>query len=160
MCFPFGLEILRLVYKNVLFKILNGFYVSYLIFLSSEKSSGAPYKSWKKISSKWSAKSIKRSWILHWFQKCAKVLSLAKGKKVFTEKLPFTDFLQKSVFFWEKIFRNFLRQEFYTFLKSAQNSASFDTLCAPNFNQIFSTLIRGTVLFFWEVKRSNEIETV
>jgi hypothetical protein len=42
MCFWFGLEILRLVYKKVCFKILNS-----IIFdlLSSEKSNPAPYKS-------------------------------------------------------------------------------------------------------------------
>ena len=32
--------------------------------------------------------------------------------------------------FSEKILGNFFTQEFYTVLKSVQNSASFDTLCA------------------------------
>jgi hypothetical protein len=38
-------------------------------------------------------------------------------------------------------------QEFYTFLKSAQNSASFDTLCAQFRRNFFSTFIRGNALF-------------
>jgi hypothetical protein len=59
----------------------------------------------------------------------------------------------------KKIFGNFLKQEFYTFLKSAQNSASFDTLCAQYQRNFFPTLIRdGAVLL--EVKSSNKIETV
>jgi hypothetical protein len=55
------------------------------------------------------------------------VLSLAKVKKLFTEKLIFLRFFAKSVFL-RKHFGNYLTQEFYTLLKSAQNSASFDTL--------------------------------
>jgi hypothetical protein len=46
-----------------------------------------------------------------------------KGKKI-CRKTEFFKFSKKS-FFREKIFGNFL-----TFLKSAQNFASFDTLCA------------------------------
>jgi hypothetical protein len=42
-------------------------------------------------------------------------------------------------------------QEFYTFLKSTQNSASFDTLCTQFRKKTFSTLIR-LVLFFWKLK--------
>jgi hypothetical protein len=43
---------------------------------------------------------------LHWFQKCAEVLSLAKGKKIFTEKLNFLGLgkFRTKLFFWEKIF--------------------------------------------------------
>jgi hypothetical protein len=37
-------------------------------------------------------------------------------------------------------------QEFYTLFKSAQNSASFDTL-APNLEEIFLTLIRVGAVF-------------
>jgi hypothetical protein len=50
-------------------------------------------------------------------------------------------------------------QEFYTFLKSAQNFASFDTLCTQFRRNFFSTLIRDNAVFL-EVKRSNKIETV
>ncbi len=80
MCFWFGLELLRLIYKKVFFELLN---VSILFDLSSfEKNSTDPYKSWKNISSKLGVQGIKRSGILRWFQKCAEVSSLAKGKKV------------------------------------------------------------------------------
>jgi hypothetical protein len=58
----------------------------------------------------------------------------------------------------KKIFRNFLAKEFYTFLKSAQNSASFDTLCAQFRRNFFSTLMRDGAVFL-EVKSSNKIET-
>jgi hypothetical protein len=63
-------------------------------------------------------------------KKCAEVLSLAIGKTFFTGKLNFLGLgkFSKNSFFGEKIFGNFLTQEFYTFLKSAQNSVSFDTL--------------------------------
>jgi hypothetical protein len=67
------------------------------------------------------------------------------------------EILQKS-FFWEKIFGNFLTQEFYTFLKSAQNSAFFDTLHGQFRRNFVSTLIRGGAVFL-EVKSSNKIET-
>jgi hypothetical protein len=63
--------------------------------------------------------------------------------------------LQKIVFL-KKSFGNFLMQEFYTFLKSAQNSASFDT----NFKEFFSfNSYKGWCCFF-KVKSSNKIETV
>jgi hypothetical protein len=73
---------------------------------------------------------------------------LAKGKTFFTEKLNFP----------RKNLGNFLTEEFYTFLKSAQNSASFDTLHAQFQRNFFSTLIRDGAVF-WEVKSSNKIET-
>jgi hypothetical protein len=62
----------------------------------------------------------------------------------------------KKAFFWEKIFGNFLTQEFYTFLKSAQNSASFATLCTQLW-KIFFISYKGTI--FLQAKRSNKIET-
>ncbi len=48
-------------------------------------------------------------------------------------------------------------QEFYTFLNSAQNSASFDTLHTQFRRIFFSTLIRDSAVFL-EVKSSNKIE--
>ena len=84
MCFWFGLEILRLVYKKCFLKYWT---VSILFDLFTfEKSSAAPYESWKKISSKLGVQSIKRSGILRWFQKCAEVSSLAKERKNFFQK--------------------------------------------------------------------------
>ncbi len=88
MCFWFGLEILRLVYKKVFFE---NWTVSILFdLLSFEKSTTAPYKSWKKNYFKIGrAGYLNRSGILRWFKKCAEVSSLANGKKFFTEKLNF-----------------------------------------------------------------------
>jgi hypothetical protein len=84
MCFWFGIEILRLVYKKVFLKYWT---VSILFDLSSlEKSSPNPHKMWKKISSKLGVQGIKRSGILHWFKKSAEVTSLAKGKTFFSRK--------------------------------------------------------------------------
>ncbi len=59
--------------------------------LSFEKSSAAPYKSWKKISSKLAVQGIKRSGILCWFQKCGEVSSLANGKKFVRKNVIFRD---------------------------------------------------------------------
>ncbi len=111
--------------------------------LSFEKSGTALYKSWKKISSKLGVQGIKRSGILRWFQKCAEVSSLAKGKTFFYRKTEFSGIRKfcKKLFFWEQIFGNFLTQEFYTFLKSAQNSASFDTVHSRFRRNFCSTLI-------------------
>ncbi len=44
-------------------------------------------------------------------------------------------------------------------MKSAQNSASFDTLCAQFGRNYLSTLIRDGAVFL-KVKSSNDIETV
>jgi hypothetical protein len=51
-----------------------------------------------------------------------------------------------------------LTQEFYTFLKSAQNSASLDTLHIQFRRNFFSTLLRDGAVFL-EVTSSNKIET-
>ncbi len=109
MCFWFGLEIIRLVYKKKC--CLKYWKVSILFYLLSfEKSSTAPYRGWKKNSSKLGVQGIKRSGILRWFKKCAEVLSLAKGKNFVTERLNFLGLgkFSKKLFFWEKIFGNFL----------------------------------------------------
>ncbi len=78
MCFWFGLEILRLVYKKVFFEYWT-VSISFDL-LSFEKSSAAPYKCWKKISLKLGVQGIKRNGILRWFQKCAEVSSLVSKK--------------------------------------------------------------------------------
>jgi hypothetical protein len=64
MCFWFGLEILRLVYKKVFFEIQYCTVSILFDLLYSEKSSDAPYKSFKKVSSKLGVQGIKRSGIL------------------------------------------------------------------------------------------------
>ncbi len=96
MCFWFGLEILRLVYKNRFLK----YWMASILFdlLSSEKSSTAPHKSWKKISSKLGIQGIKRSGILHWFQKCEEVLCSAKGKKIYRKTEFWRTFFAKNHF--------------------------------------------------------------
>ncbi len=82
-----------------------------------------------------------------------------REKKIYikTEFLRTWKILQKIVFLIKKIFGNFLTQGFYTFLKSAQNSASFDTLCSI-LKKFFSTLIRDGPVFL--SKSSNKKETV
>ncbi len=89
MCFWFGLEILRLVYKKCFLK----YWTVSIIFdlLSLEKSSAAPYENWKKISSKLAVHGVKRSGILRWSQKFGEVSSLAKGKKILQKNLIFRD---------------------------------------------------------------------
>jgi hypothetical protein len=65
----------------------------------------------------------------------------------------------KNRFSEKKIFGNFLTKEFYTFLKSAQNSASFDTLHAQFRRNFFQLLNLMDSAVFLEVKSSNKIET-
>jgi hypothetical protein len=69
MCFGFGLEILRLVYKKVFFEILNG-----LTFYPLKKVALPLIRVEKKISSKLGVQGIKRSRILPLFQKCVELL--------------------------------------------------------------------------------------
>ncbi len=83
MCFWFDLEILWLVYKKFFFKYRT---VSILFdLLTSKKSSTTPNKTWKKLV----CTGYQKRGILRWFQKCAEVLSLAKGETI----------LQKNLFF-------------------------------------------------------------
>jgi hypothetical protein len=75
-------------------------------------------------------------------------LKFGKSEKFFYRKTEFLGswkILQKIVFL-RKILGNFLTQEFYTFFKSAQNSASFDTPHAQ-----FQPM-NGAKLFFWKLK--------
>ncbi len=89
-CFWFGLEILRLVYKK---RFLKYWKVSiFFDILSSEK------RVERKISFKLGVQGIKRSGILRWFEKCAEVSSLAKGKNWKTEVLGTWKILQTIVF--------------------------------------------------------------
>ncbi len=127
MCFWFGFEILRLLYKKTFF--LN--IVWFLSFI------------WPLI--------------LRWFQKCAEVLNLAKGKIFCKETLIFQAikrFSEKksSGTSWRKRSTHFWNQ------RKIPNSVSFDTLCAQ-FWRNFSTLIREGAIFL-AVKRSNKMETV
>ncbi len=130
MWFWFCLEILRLVYKKALFKILNGFYLIWPF--NFQKNSTVPYKSWKKNFFKMGAKGIKRSGILRWFHKCVE-LSRKKVLKNFVRKIffPFCQTRDSCIFF-----------------KSAQNSPSFDTLYAQFWRNFFKTPLRGGTTFF------------
>ncbi len=159
MWFWFGLEILKLVYKKVFFKILIGFYLIWAF--NFQKNSTVPNKSWKKISSKLGVQGIKRSGILRWFQICVELLRNEVPKDFFSEKQFFAKFSKslKIQFFCKTFFPFCQTRDFCTFFKSAQNSASFDTLHAQFWRNFFSTLIRGSVTFSKD-KRSNKIETV
>ncbi len=53
----------------------------------------------------------------------------------------------KKHFSEKKNFRNLLTQEYYTFLKAAQNSASFDTLCAQFRRNFLSIRVLFDVFF-------------
>jgi hypothetical protein len=92
--------------------------------------------------------------------KMCRSLEFGKKEKNFCRKTKFLwtwNTLQKIVFI-KKILGNFFMQEFYTFLKSAQNFPSFNTQHAQFQRNFFSTLIRGGAVFL-EVKSSNKIET-
>ncbi len=103
------------------------------------------------------AKGIKRSGILRWFQKCVELLRQEVFKDFFSEKHFLAKF-SKSLKNHKK-FPFYQTRDFCTFLKSVQDSASFDNLYAQCWRNFFSTFIRGSATFF-EDKRSNKIETV
>ncbi len=130
--------ILRIVYKKNVSGNIEWF-LSYLTLYPPKKVAPPLIRVEKKISSKLGIQGIKRSGILRWFKKCAEVSCLAKRKII----------LHTTVLnFWEKILGNFLTQEFYTVLKSAQNSASFDTLCAQFWRNFFFNSCKGRCCFF------------
>jgi hypothetical protein len=81
-------------------------------------------------------------------------LSLAKGTIFFRK----TEFCQKIVFL-KKFLGELIDERVSHILKSAQNSASFYTLCGQFRRNFFSTLVRDGEVFL-EVKRSNKIETI
>ena len=118
--------------------------------LTSKKSSAAPYKSWKKISSKLGVQGIKRSGIFRWFQKCEELLCQDVPEDFFSGKQFFAKFSKslKIQLFVNNFFPFCQTWDFCTFLKSAQNSASFDTLCAQFRRNFFSTPIRDRCYFF------------
>jgi hypothetical protein len=113
-----------------IFEILNSFYLIWP-FIPWKKVGPPLTRVEKKMSSKWVYRVSKEAELCADFKNVQKSWVWQKEKKIFTEKLNFFGLGKfcKNLFFREKIFGNFLMQEFYTFLKSAQNSASFDTLC-------------------------------
>jgi hypothetical protein len=137
MWFWFGLEFLRLVYKK---RFLKYWMVSILLWpFCLEKDNTVPYQSCQKISSKLSAKGIKRSGILRWS------LASRSSQRLFKR-------------FFATI--SFSVQKFFPFVKletSAHfwNSASFDTLYGL-FWRNFSTHIRGGATFFGGLKVKND----
>ncbi len=126
--------------------------------LSCKKSSATPYKIRKKILSKLRVRVSKETEFCADFknvlksrvwqkrknllQKCGRLWKMTWLHNVdnIRQKDIKTEFLGKYSFFWEKIFGYFLTQEFYTFLKSAQNSASFDPR-TRNFERIFFLIL-------------------
>jgi hypothetical protein len=108
-----------------------------------------------------SAKGIKRSGILRRFQKCAEVLSLAKGEKNFTEDLIFQELrkFSKKEFFREKNLWELLDARDLHIFEISVKFCFFLYPLRPILKTFFSTLIRVGVIF-WRYKRSNKIETV
>ncbi len=113
MFFWFGLEILRLVYRKAFFEILNGFYLIWPFIL-------------RKFLPNWAYWVSKEARFYADFKNVQKSCVWQKGGKNLQKNWIFRDLenLSENRFFWEKIFGNFLTQEFYTFLKSGQNSAT------------------------------------
>ena len=140
MWFWFGLEILRLVYKKAFFKVLIGFYLIWTF--NFQKNSTVPYKSWNFFLSKLGVQGIKRSGSLRWFQKCVELLRQEVPKDFFSEKRFFAKFSKslKIQFFSYNFFPFCQTRDFCTFLKSAQNSASFDTLHCQFWRHFFQLL--------------------
>ncbi len=133
----FGLEILRLVYKKVFFKILNGFCLIWPF--NFQKNSTIHYTSWKIIFSKLGTKGIKRSRIVRWFQKCAELLCQEVPKDFFSEK--WFQFLVKKFFPFAKLETSayFWNQRIIPLLLIP---------CTPNFKEIFFNSYKGRHYFF------------
>jgi len=89
MCFWFGLEILRLVYKKGFFKILNSFYLTWA--LTSKKSSAAPYKSWKKCLQHLAYRVSKKAEFCADFKNVQKSWVWQKGKNSLQKNRIFRD---------------------------------------------------------------------
>ncbi len=122
MCFWFGLEIPRLFYKKAFLEMLNGFYLIWpFIRVGKKFLRNRAYRVSKEAEFCSDFKNVLKSRVWQ------------KGKKFLQKNWIFRDFLRKNL--WE-----LLAQEFYTFLKSAQNSASFDTLCAQFWRNFFQLL--------------------
>ncbi len=144
MCFWFGLEILRLVYKKAFFEILNSFYLIWPFIL--RKSSTNPYKSWKKISFKLGVQGYQKKWNFALISKMSWVWQKRKN-------------LQK----------NWLFRDLGSFKKKMSAKKSFETswhqssthfknqrkillLLIPfayNFEETFSNSYKGWCYFFW-----------
>ncbi len=127
-------------------------FLSYLTFYPPKKVSPPLIRVEKKFLRNWAYRVSKEAEFCGNLKYEQKPHVWQKRKKFFQKNWIFKDF------FWEKIFGNFLTQEFYTFLKLAKNSASFDTLFARFWRNFLKTLIRDGA--FFKVKSSNEIETV
>jgi hypothetical protein len=99
-----------------------------LTFYSSKKVALFLIRDVKKFLQNWACRVSKEAEFCADFKNVLKSRVWQKGKLFYrkTEFLGTWKILQKIVFLRKK-FGNFLTQEFYTFLKSAQNSASFDT---------------------------------
>ena len=139
MWFWFGLEILRRVYKKAFFEIMIGFYLIWAF--NFQKNSTILIRVEKKFL-QLGMQGIKRSEILCWFQKCVELLRLEVPKDFFSEKQFFAKFSKslKIQFFCKNFFLFCQTWDFCTFLKSAQNSASFDTLQAQFRRNFFKIL--------------------
>ncbi len=145
LCFWFGLDILRLVYKKVLFEILNGFYL--ILPLSFEKSSAAPYRGWKKAEFCADFKNVQKSRV---WQK----------RKNFLQKNWFFgtwNILQKIVFLRKNLWQLLGARVLHIFEISAK-FRFFWYPAHPISKKFFSTLIRDSAVFL-KVKSSNKIET-
>ncbi len=129
------------------FEILNGFHLIWPFILRKHKAS--PYKSWKKNFFKIWCAWYQKNWNFALISKLCRSLKFCKREKFFFKKTEFLGtwkVLQKIVFLRKNLL-NFLTQEFYAFLKSAQNS---DLLipCTPNFEEIFFNSYKGWCFFF------------
>jgi hypothetical protein len=138
MWFWFGLEILRPVYKKRFFKYWS---VSILFELLTFKKTTP---SLIRVVKNFFVQDIKKSRISRWFQKCVELLRQEVPKDLFSGKQFFAKFSKslKIKFFCKNFFPFFQTRDCSTFLKSAQNSTSFDTLHGQFRRNFFSTLIR------------------
>jgi hypothetical protein len=145
--FWFGLEILRLVYKKSVFWNFERF-LSYLTFYLPKKVVPPLIRVEIFFSPKLAGWGIKRSGILRWFQKCAGVLSLAKGKKMLQKNWTFRDlenFAKNR--FPEKKFLGTSWRKSSTHFWNQRKIPLLLIPFAPNFEEFFFNSYKGQCCF-------------
>ncbi len=159
MCFWFGLEILRLVYKKAFFWNIERF-LSYLTFYTPKKVALPLIRVEKKCLRNRAYRVSKEAEFCADFKNRLKSRVCQKEKKNYrkTEILGTWKILQKIVFLRKNLWDILDARVLHIFEISAKFRLFSYPLC-PIWRNFFSTLLRDGAVFL-EVKRSKKIETV
>ncbi len=158
MCFWFGLEILRLVYKKRVFWNIEWF-LSYLTFYPPKKVILSLMRAEKKILQNWAYRVSKEAEFCADFKTVQKSRVWQKEKKFFQKKWIFKDLenLAKNHFSEKKSLGTSWRKSSSHFWNQRKIPLLLIPF-APNSKKFFSNSYKGWCCFF-KVKSSNKIET-